>query len=119
MFPDPFYQLNQMRNSPHPFHTQNTQKVALETTRSQAARAVAWLLPKPENASIFQRPKPSERLEELLLPSATRALVTTPWESHANGIRLFTEMVQLALGENCKLEHLIRIASTQSQIHFF
>lgn len=53
LFPDPFTSLTGGA-TPHPFHSQNTQKVALGTTGSQAARALAWLLPKPENASIFK-----------------------------------------------------------------
>lgn len=57
-FPDSFYQLNQMRNSPHPFHNQNTQKVALETTGEPGGQGrVAWLLPKPEKASAFKDQK--------------------------------------------------------------
>lgn len=74
----------------------------METIKELGSQGrVAWLLPKPENASVFKDQNLSERLEQLLLPSATRALVTTLWESHANGIRPLTEIIQLALGENC------------------
>lgn len=62
----PFYQLNQMRAPPTPPHSDHSQ-VALELTRGPGSQAVAWLLPKPENA-CFQRPKPSKRLNSLFCP---------------------------------------------------
>lgn len=54
-FPDPFYQPNQMRDSAHPFPTQNAQKVALERITELGSQGrVAWLPPNPENASLFK-----------------------------------------------------------------
>lgn len=58
-----------MRNSPHPFHTQNTQKVALERTGELGSQGrVAWLLPKPEDASIFKDLKQARDQNSLFCP---------------------------------------------------
>lgn len=99
-FPDPFYQLNQMRNSPHPFHIQNSQKVALETTGSQAARAVAWLLPKPENASISKDQNQVRDEKSLFCPQPPGHLsqLCASLMQMESG---HSETVQLALSENC------------------
>lgn len=63
---------------------------------------------------MFSKTKTQQETEQPLLPSATRALVTTLWEFHVNGIGPLTEIAQLALGEKGCLGYLIRTAPSDS-----